>query len=172
MRHMWLSCMVRTTPSLSVHAGTARVLHTFQCLPNLPLLLVGDPLLTLETAFCSKRYMAIKHQESTISRWYMTARSPLQLHHICRATRIMGPAAKPRYTHLFLYRYSLRNRALRLSMAAGYRMQAPCYLSHIRGAAGASSWRLGGLIGTMSCRTKMLAETRGHDLQLQIATPL
>lgn len=130
------------------------MLHTFQCLPNLPLLLIGNPLLTLETAFCSKRYMAIKHQESTISRWYMTARSPLQLHHICRATRIMGPAAKPRYTHLFLYRYSLRNRALRLSMAAGYRMQAPCYLSHIRGAAGASSWRVGGSIGTMSCRTK------------------
>ena len=36
--------------------------------------------------------MAFMHQESTISRLYMTARNPLHLHHMCRATRIKGPA--------------------------------------------------------------------------------
>jgi hypothetical protein len=72
-------------------------------------------------------------------------------------------------THLFLYRYSLRSRALRLSMAAGHGMLACCYLPHIRAATGASNWVVGGLTVTTRRRSKC---RQRQEATMPIALPL
>jgi hypothetical protein len=118
--------------------GPARLLHTFQRLPDLSFLLVCDPLLTLQTGGVHRKFGNPRSVGSCMTAIH------IQLHHICMLeSRSLRLLTAPR-THLFLYRYSLRNRALRLSMAAGHGMLACCYLPHITGAAGAGDWVIGG----------------------------